>query len=73
MIYGRCLMSQNHMSQSLLFQFEFANNTFGEAKRYVCNAEMHRFWILTDFHASAASKFGFARKMLYLCSVESEE
>ena len=33
MNYGRCLMSQNHRSQSLLFQFEFPNNIFGEAQQ----------------------------------------
>ena len=56
-------MSQNHMSQSQVNQFAIANNTFGESKQYVCDAEMYRFWILTDFYMPAASKFGFARKM----------
>ena len=48
-------MSQNHMSQSLLFQFEFTNNTFGKAKQDVRNAEMHRFHILTVFYTPDAS------------------
>ena len=56
-------MSQNHMSQS--------NDTFGEAEPYVCEARMYRSLVLTDFHMLRESKFGFARKMLYLCSIES--
>ena len=72
MNYGRCLMSQNHMSQSPVLVFEFANNTFGKAIQFVCDAEMYRFRNLTDFHTPAASKFGIERKMLYLCSVNHE-
>ena len=72
MSYGRYLMSQNHMSQSPVLVFEFANNTFGKAIQFVCDAEMYRFRNLTDFHTSAALKFGKARKMLYLCSVNHE-
>ena len=68
MIYGRCLMSQNHRSQSPLYQFAIANNTFGEAKQIVCDAEMYYFLILTDFHTLRGLKFGTALKMLYLCN-----
>ena len=75
MIYGGCLMSQNHMSQSnnlaqsksgLVLQ-QFPYDTFGEAEPYVCEARMYRSLVLTDFHMLRESKFGFARKMLYLC------
>ena len=75
MIYGRCLMSQNHMSQSnnlaqsksgLVLQ-QFPYDTFGEAEPYVCEARMYRSLVLTDFYMLRESKFGFARKMLYLC------
>ena len=66
MIYGRCLMSQNHMSQSnnlaqsesgLVLQ-QFPYDTFGEAEPYVCEARMYRSLVLTDFYTLAASKFG---------------
>ena len=39
------------------------NNTFGEAEQFVCDAEMYRSLVLTDFYTLAASKFGFGRKM----------
>ena len=39
------------------------NNTFGEAKQYVSEAQTYCFQILTDFHTLAASKFGIWRKM----------
>ena len=64
-------MSQNHMSQSnnlaqsksgLVLQ-QFPYDTFGEAEPYVCEAEMYRFYYLTDFYTLAASKFGIWRKM----------
>ena len=72
MIYGRCLMSQNHRSQSPLYLFAIANNTFGEAKQNVCDAEMYCFQILTDFHTLRGLKFGTALKMLYLCTRKQE-
>jgi len=80
MIDGGCLMSQNHMSQSnnlaqsksgLVLQ-QFPYDTFGEAEPYVCEARMYRSLVLTDFHMLRESKFGFARKMLYLCSVNQK-
>ena len=48
------------------------NNTFGEAKQYVSEAQTYCFRILTDFHILAASKFGIWRKMLYLCTRKQE-
>ena len=48
-----------------------SNDTFGEAEPYVCEARMYRSLVLTDFHMLRESKFGFARKMLYLCTIES--
>ena len=74
MIYGRCLMSQNHTSQSIslysilgLCLCIILNNAFGGAKQFVCDAEMYRFQLLTDFHTARGLGFGIARKMLYLC------
>ena len=49
-----------------------SNDTFGEAEPYVCEARMYRSLVLTDFHMLRESKFGFARKMLYLCNVNHE-
>ena len=60
------------MSPSQPNQFELQDNTFGLAKQFVCDAEMYCFPALTDFYIPAASKFGFARKMLYLCNVNHE-
>ena len=63
-------MSQsNNLAQSksgLVLQ-QFPYDTFGEAEPYVCEARMYRSLVLTDFHMLRESKFGFARKMLYLC------
>ena len=73
-----CLMSQSHEVTVTNRDVRrpscsaILNNTLGKAKQFVCDAEIYRFRILTDFHTSAASKFGLVRKMLYLCSVESE-
>ena len=63
-------MSQsNNLAQSksgLVLQ-QFPYDTFGEAEPYVCEARMYRSLVLTDFYMLRESKFGFARKMLYLC------
>ena len=59
----------NNLAQSksgLVLQ-QFPYDTFGEAEPYVCEARMYRSLVLTDFYMLRESKFGFARKKLYLC------
>ena len=58
-------------SKSGLVHQQFPNNSFGEAEQFVCEARMYRSLVLTDFYMLRESKFGFARKMLYLCTIES--
>ena len=46
-IYGMCLMSQNHMSQSIRCRLQVINNTFGEAKQYISASQTYCF---SDFN-----------------------